>query len=261
MPSETATRPRMRLLHHLARSGGTVISRCLGAMNRVVLLSEIHPLGVRLFDPLHQARAWHDLLTDEDLEGLRRRPPAFAEAIGLIARRCAERGLLLILRDWTHLDYTGIPYAQAVYRPRLAEALQTDFELVRTATVRHPLDQWLSLSGKPAFRGRLDPARYLEGVARFVDEAAAIGYTRYEDFTVDPDAALQRICAALDVPFDAGYRERWADYSRVTGDVLPGRAGREIRPLPRPRMEPAAQRQFQALPAYARIVERLGYRE
>ena len=83
MRSEPGSRPRIRLLHHLARSGGTVISRCLGAMDRVVLLSEIHPLGVRMFDPLYQAHAWHGLLTDDDVANLRHRPLPVAEAVKL----------------------------------------------------------------------------------------------------------------------------------------------------------------------------------
>ncbi|EMI22529.1 hypothetical protein RMSM_00554 [Rhodopirellula maiorica SM1] len=36
----------MILLHHLARTGGTLFSRCLAAMDSVYLLSEINPLGV-----------------------------------------------------------------------------------------------------------------------------------------------------------------------------------------------------------------------
>ena len=42
------TKPGIRILHHMARSGGTIISRCLGCMKDVILLSEIHPLGSRL---------------------------------------------------------------------------------------------------------------------------------------------------------------------------------------------------------------------
>jgi len=31
------------LIHNLPRSGGTIISKCLGAQKNVILLSEIHP--------------------------------------------------------------------------------------------------------------------------------------------------------------------------------------------------------------------------
>jgi hypothetical protein len=259
MSSESAGRPRIRIIHHLARSGGTLISRCIASMGGVVLLSEIHPLGVRRFDPLRQAHAWYGLLTTADLERVRRERLAFTDAIGLIAERCADRGLSLVLRDWSHLDYTGVPFVKPSWRSQMAHTLARDFELVRTSTVRHPLDQWLSLSTKPAFVGRLDPEQYLCGVERFALEARATGFSRYEDFTHDPDPVLQSICAALDIGFDPAYRERWAYYSNVTGDVAPGRAGQVIEALPRQAVDPAVERRIQALPPYRRILELLGY--
>ena len=36
----------IRLIHNLPRSGGTIISKCLGAQKDVILLSEIHPDGI-----------------------------------------------------------------------------------------------------------------------------------------------------------------------------------------------------------------------
>ena len=38
----------IRLIHNLQRSGGTIISKCLGAQENVILLSEIHPYGVEI---------------------------------------------------------------------------------------------------------------------------------------------------------------------------------------------------------------------
>lgn len=259
MSSEPAARQTIRVLHHLARSGGTLISRCIACMDGVVLLSEIHPLGTRMFDPLRQAHVWYGLLTTADLERIRRNRIAFPDAIALIARRCEERGLRLVLRDWSHLDYTGVPFVEPAYRPLLVEALAPGFALRRTSTVRHPLDQWLSLSTKPAFIGRLEPERYLAGVERFAAEARATGFDRYEDFVRDPDPALRSICAALAIDFDPGYRERWPYYSNITGDVVPGRAGASIQPLPRQPVDPEAERRFCALPAYGRVLDLLGY--
>ena len=80
-----AGRPTLRLVHHMARSGGTLISRCLGCMSGVLLLSEIHPLGTAQFNPLVQAQRWYGLLSSQDLADLRaRRRVGFVEAIELI---------------------------------------------------------------------------------------------------------------------------------------------------------------------------------
>ena len=68
-----APRPTLRLLHHMARSGGTLISKCLGCMSGVLLLSEIHPLGTNHFNPLVQAQRWYGLLSSQDLIELKAR--------------------------------------------------------------------------------------------------------------------------------------------------------------------------------------------
>lgn len=261
MPSDSSGTPTLRILHQMARSGGTVICRCLASMRGVVLLSEIHPLGLKMFDPLRQAHEWYGLLTPNDLESIRSAPLNFRAAIRLIATRCSEQGRLLVIRDWSHLDFTGVPFTRPAKRSRLVDAVAPDFTLLRHATVRHPLDQWLSLSGKPVFRQQLGPHRFLEGAARFADLADTIGFTRYEDFTRDSDAALNRICRHLEIPFDSGYRNRWADYDNMTGDVLPGRADGEIRSLPRRQADEQTVAAFKALPGYRQTLTTLGYEE
>ena len=61
----------IRLIHNLPRSGGTIVSKCLGAQKDVTLLSEIHPEGILIskkmgvrssfFDPIFQSQVWHNL--------------------------------------------------------------------------------------------------------------------------------------------------------------------------------------------------------
>ena len=41
-------KPIIRIIHNLARSGGTPICKCLGCMSDIVLLSEIEPNGFDL---------------------------------------------------------------------------------------------------------------------------------------------------------------------------------------------------------------------
>ncbi len=234
MPSESRVhKPVIRVIHHMARTGGTLICRCLASMDNVVLLSEIHPLGLRMFDPLRQAHEWYGLLTEADIASLRQRPLEFAEAILLLHQRCSEQGKHLVLRDWSHLDYTGVPFVRPAFRSLLVEALQSDFSVLQIATVRHPLDQWISLTRQPVFRDKLPIADFLSGALHFARFAVDCGYIRYEDFTREHDTSLVQLCEALELAFDPQYRSRWRDYTNITGDVLPGRAGSEITPLPR----------------------------
>jgi protein O-GlcNAc transferase len=253
-------RPVIRVIHHLARSGGTVISKCLATMDRVVLLSEIHPAAVRTFDPLRQAHEWYDLLTPGDLARIRKGGVDFRSAMALIARRCVERGKILVVRDWTHIDFTGTPFVSAPsYRLRLVEALTEGFSVLNTASVRHPVDQWLSLRRLAVVHGKLSLEDFLRGYRRFAERCSGIGFARYEDFTCDPDAQLRILCQRLRIPFDPGYRQRWASYTNITGARGGNRVETEIVSLPRRAVEPGLLEAFEANEDYRRTIELLGY--
>jgi protein O-GlcNAc transferase len=253
-------KPRIRILHQLARSGGTVICRCLASMENIVLLSEIHPLGGRMFNPLQQAMEWYGLLDAAEFESAVRERWSFTAAVALIAQRCAEQDKYLVLRDWSHLDYIGIPFTQARYRPELYENLQHEFDVIRYASVRHPLDQWLSLTKNPLFAQRLGPGKYLKGVRRFAEMASTTGFLHYEDFAADSDSALIKLCAALQLPFDQSYQARWASYSNITGDVLEGRSdANEIKPLPRQSASSDWLHSLSRHSDYQRILDLLAY--
>lgn len=258
-----AARPAIRLLHHLARTGGTVISKCIACMRGVVLLSEIHPAGARFdnMNPLNQAQDWFQLLTPADIAMLQRRGSLpFAEAVRLVHARAAERGSLLVIRDWAHLDFTGVPYvARPPYVLGLAAALRTSFEIFQVATVRHPVDQWLSLGRVAAVRGALDLPTFLHGYRRFAELCPAMGFVRYEDFAADPEAALVRLCGGLSLPYDAGFRQRWARYTRITGDAGGAPRSNEIRLPPRPVVEDSLLAACAANRDYRRAIKLLGY--
>ena len=260
-PQRRAARPTLRLVHHMARSGGTLISRCLGCMSGVLLLSEIHPLGTAQFNPLVQAQRWYGLLSSQDLAELRARGRiAFVDAIDLIYRRAADAGQRLVIRDWSHLDFTGVPLvAKPAYRLLTAEALAARFDLRQVCTVRHPLDQWLSLRQLAVVHGKLPLDTYLAGYRRFAEQARDIGFFRYEDFAADPGAIMKELCRRLEVRFDRHFAERWSSYAFVTGDVSGSRGGCQIKPVPRRPAEPGLLDQLAASADYRTSLELLGY--
>jgi predicted O-linked N-acetylglucosamine transferase (SPINDLY family) len=218
----------IRVLHHLARTGGTLISKCLGSMDGVVLLSEAHPDGLSYIDPIRQAQEWFGLIDTDEAAAIRRSRTPFETLIDTAAERCRARGQQLVIRDWTHLDFTGVPFVRKPsYRLTTSDRLARRFGcVIKTATVRHPIDQWLSLNRLQIMQGELELRAFLRGYRTFAERAAEIGFVRYEDFTADPEGALQTLCQRLQLGFDPGYAERWPDYAKVTGDVA-DRAGRQ----------------------------------
>jgi protein O-GlcNAc transferase len=253
----------IRLLHHLARSGGTLISRCLASMQGVALLSEIHPAAAAvhypIYDPLDQARRWYELFDAGEVATLgRTRPERFAAVIGLIEERCQARGLALVIRDWSHLDFIGVPYRRETgFKLETVEALKPQFALRRFATVRHPVTQWLSLR-RIKGTSELTLERYLAGCHAFAEQAVAVGFVRYEDFTRTPAASLAEIARALDLAYDPGFVERWSSYRHMTGDV-PEQDETAIVPWkPRP-LPPGLAGRFASNDDYRRTIELLGY--
>jgi len=267
-PAETDGKPVVHLLHHLARSGGTFISRCLATMSGVSLLSEINPGGVEVsnrFDPLFQAQFWLRLLSANEVARLRQVNASFAEVLQTIARRASERGDALVVRDWSYLDFTERPLdfidghdlPAGSFRLELAAALADVCSVRQAATVRHPAAMWMSWRNyRP--QSTLSLAEFLHGCRRFAESACALGFVRYEDFTRDPDGALRKLCGLLGVEFDPGFRDRWFLYRNLTGDVR-SFDHEEIRPTVERAVEADLMASLRDNPDYRSTVDLLGY--
>lgn len=215
------------ILHQLARTGGTIINRCLGCMRNIVMLSELHPEcpQARRFHPLYQAAEWFDLIRRDERATLRADAQreggrgSFVRHIQLVEERVRASGRHLLIREYSHADFLRTPVTQPIFRSRMADELSSLYALRRTAVVRHPLDQWRSMQEYPASRGRCSLPDYLEGHRRFAEMASEVGFVRYEDFCEEPAAILKQLCANLGVPFDAEFSDRWMHYNRLNGDM------------------------------------------
>jgi hypothetical protein len=263
------TEPRVAVVHQMARTGGTLINRCLGSMRDIQVLSEVHPL-----DPqckiTRQAAHWFQLLSEEDkpwLRGLDTRHPleSFAAIVERLAERCTEQGRHLVLRDWSHLDFLGVPFVHQPPMQLLTErALRERCDLRQAFIVRHPLDQYASCAARPGMAPHLTPRRFVDAYLAFAQIAADRGYQRYEDFVADPDEELGRLCPRLRVPLDSSYRERWEAYDKLTGDNAgPSRgfAQRDIAALPARSLDEGILAALRGDPVYAESLELLGYED
>ncbi len=257
-------KPVIRVLRHLARTGGTLVTKCLGSMDRVVVLSELHPKNLSVTAPMAQAVEWFGLVEKRQVSAwAAKKGPTFLQFVAACESGASRRGDALVLRDWSHLDYYGLPYvAEPGMGSDLIDAVGGAYEVRVACTTRHPVDQYLSLRTLKVI-GEVDLDLFLRGNLAFAAYARAHGYVRYEDFTREPDAKLREICAMLDVEFDPGYADRWWSYEQVTGDVKRGnsRGVREnaIRPLERKPVDEGVLAMFRADERYGRICEMLGY--
>lgn len=257
-------KPKLRVLRHLARTGGTLISKCIGSMDDVVLLSEVHPANLAVTNPMRQAVEWFGLVSASQLSAWKmRKGPSFEQFVWACHDGAARQKKTLVIRDWTHMDFHAFPFGEPGMGNGLSEALGGLFEIVETCTVRHPLDQYLSLKGT-ALRDSIPMGLYLDGCAAFAEVAVEGGFVRYEDFTSDPDGKLGVLCERLDIEFDAGYADRWSSYTHITGDTVKTTGGRgyervEIRPMKRREVDADLLAEFRGNPSYVKACELLGY--
>ncbi|HYD64522.1 hypothetical protein [Azospirillum sp.] len=260
------TEPVIRVIHQLARTGGTLLNRCLGAMNGVLVLSEIHPLR-HVVDPLEQSRDWFGLdgVTVDLPPGT---PPdqAFALTVEAIAGRAQSLGKAVVVRDWTHLDFIGVPFVfSPSYRLSTAAALAERFRVRNACVVRHPIDQYLSSRLRPGMAPHLKVGMFLTGYRRFAEQCIAVGFLRYEDIVAAPERRIAEICRRLDLPFDPSFLDHWHAYDKVTGDTMAecsrGLGRREFLSLPRRDCPPDLLVEFESNADYRASLALLGYSE
>lgn len=250
---------RIGLIHNLARAGGTLLGKCIGCMENIVLLSEIHPVGRKYINPAQQATEWFGLFEPGEL------PPDLdlVETIQRIHDRCVERGLTLVIRDWAHWDFVGMPVNDMPgFRHELNLALQDNFHLKECSIVRHPVDQWISINSLDIIAGQLKLAPFMKGYRAYAENCFESNFFKYEDMTATPEKLLRYCCETLGIPFDPTFRDKWFDYHKISGDTSDGSRGaglKEIRPMRRKPVDPATLLNFEQNPDYRPSIEMLGY--
>jgi hypothetical protein len=240
--------------------------KCLGCMEGVVLLSELHPRAWDRFNPLSQAEQWFGLITPNEIAELQKQGSEnYINAITLIEKRCRDRGATLVLRDWAHLDYTGFPFVTTPgYRPQLYTELTDSFDIIRISTTRDPVTQWqsliqLSVMHEPLQSGAFGLDKFLAGYRKYAELCVETGFVRYEDFLRKPDLAMRNLCGQLQIKFDPGFIKKWPDYKTITGDVANPRSSSKIKMPPKRLVDPDLRKKFLANADYHCACELLGY--
>lgn len=223
----------IRLMLSYARSGGTLLNRCLGCLQDTVVLSEVSPfhggggaVGNNPRTVWDQARDWFDIKLYER---------EYFTALQELDEICERQGRHLVLREWSYINFNPHAALPSYCPPNKLSTLEGLKERRMAykpfVFVRDPVDIWISRkmpSPKDFF------ARYLRYLAAINQTGAPI--FRYEDFTEAPSEVLEIICGSVGLPFS----EKWRDFPYfidVNGDTAPNKPVRknegEIRRLER----------------------------
>ena len=249
----------IRLLHHFACTGGTLISRIVASMPNVVLLNEIDPLSQLDLEKHKQPFFPTDLIAalqysrrdvnDETIASM------FMAALSVLRTELSETGRHLVLRDHTHSKFcVGSDIAS---RPSIREICSAITASRSVVTVRHPLSSYVSLTER---RWVHFYPKSLEEYARryiaFLDAHHDIPVFRYEDLVSDPDVVTRQICECLALPFVPSYERTLSAFS-FSGDS--GRTGNRIQERPQRPFPSATIAESEVSQSYAQLCDRLGY--
>ncbi|MEL7090189.1 MAG: sulfotransferase [Pseudomonadota bacterium] len=255
--AQSPAKPVLRTLHHLACTGGTLLSKAIAAQPNVALLSEVDP-----FSPLNYTRDTHFRPTD--MIGLAKmgsraasrdtQVRLFQASIEVLAQDNHAQGIHMVLREHSHGKYTHD--AGIGDYPGLRTLLD-GFDLLSVVTVRDPIDSYLALQAHGWIS--ITPAGFDEYCRRmlvFLDDHAGLPVIRYEDFVTDPDTQCRALCDALALPYNPDFADLIGAL-RISGDS--GRRGTEMHLRPRRTIPDDLRPEFQDSPHHAAVAQRLGY--
>ncbi|MDG6099366.1 sulfotransferase [Alteromonas sp. ZYF713] len=257
--AQSNSKPKLRIIHHFACSGGTLVSKCLAALPNVFLLSELHPTTT-----LHQGGGKPKFLpADVTTQARYAKVPDVDRLAWSIfrsnviqAREHIEKySGYLVIRDHTHSDFcVGESFSE---QSTIAQNLSDEFQLLRVVTLRDPIDSYISLVKNNWLH--FSPNTFDEYCRRawtFLAEYDDSQVYRYEDFVINPKDVMVQVASALELPFDDSFINTFNIF-QVTGDS--GRSGDIIGPRARRELTKDEYNEFGSSDFYQLIADRFNY--
>lgn len=203
----------IRIMLSYARSGGTLLNRCLAVLPDVVMLSEINAEAIcpNSCNTINlQAKKWY---------GIDIKEREFVKAIGKIYNHCVLNGKSLIIRDWSFGSFVPSRYnhfkpSKTLYSLSL---LSKNFPVKAFAFVRDPVDVWLSMH----YSKRTFYDTHLDYLFEFINQLyqSKIKVFYYEDFCRKPNQEMQKICDYCGLKFDREFLDKYRYNFNVCGDT------------------------------------------
>ena len=219
----------IRIIHNLPRSGGTIISKSISAQEGIVLLSEIHPQGINIRekmgdtpddgDPLHQFQSWYKLFDDKDYIKIKSSNLNFLDKIKIINEKAKKQKKILVLRDWSFIDFFGKPFTEPTQKNSLIDTLLKNFKIRNIFLIRDPIEMYISCNRRLAFfSNNYSFDTFLDGYSLYIKNIERDKFVEFEKFIQNPTQILKKISKILDFDFDENYNQNLGNIN-ITGDL------------------------------------------
>ena len=214
-------------VHHVAASGGSIVSQVLAAATNSVLISEINPLGsihgYRGLKPYYDPTSlvWHLVYNSEDLSPKLKLRYFFGQ-LDISIEHVKGLSKNLLLRDHSHTTFNFLNKNLKFNKKKLdsifLESINYfytqksdtfDFPRIKPIfSIRHPLDSYVASRKKgwlAAYCGdEINLDNYCNGLLNFqhymINGASAI-LLRYEDLCMNLETCLENLFLNLEIEY------------------------------------------------------------
>jgi hypothetical protein len=256
-------------IHHVAATGGSIMSQAISALTNSILISEINPkAGIAKTESMfnrtslveHCCRA-----SGSDLDDILKQE-YFTTQLDICIKHARATGRTILLRDHSQSSFNhGAPAPRSDFMDSIQKWKNSSPVTCKTLpilSIRHPLDSFLSARkrgwhSRLSKTGRLD--QYCKNLLRFQDYFSTFSTTvRYEDLCRDYRGFLCNLAENLDITAHTPSAE---EIQTITITGKSGRKSNDISPRTRNIAEIDADLHAQAMESnqYKETCQRYGY--
>jgi len=224
---------RIVVLLNYARSGGTLLNKCLASLPNVIMLSEVNPLGggsgsnieIPTSTIKEQLNIWYNIDIKSDV---------FKEQVLEIYNYCELNNKILVIRDWSFVNFSNVKKYNQNNPPNEFLILKElkDFDMNIFGFVRDSIDVWIS-------RGLHNVEDFYTDYLNYANKLVDLGVPlfKYEDFVKNPKIQLKLMCEQIGLEYTDVF-ETCLNFDKLNGDVQNKTNSRGIKqniikPLPR----------------------------
>jgi hypothetical protein len=210
---------KIPIIYSFARSGGTLINRCLGCIPGNIVLSEVNPHASLV--PIEvQARDWFKLLPYSDFYEFSKK--TYADKIYLLAEAARQQDSHLIIRDWTTINFLDRAsddiYAPSMVLEQELYLEKNGFNIYPIVLARRSADVYESLTRTFKHLRNLSIKEFGNCYLDYVQKVSKYQVFHYEFFCLEPAKEFKRMCDVLGVNYSDTFVTEFSKFTYCTGD-------------------------------------------
>lgn len=211
---------KLALFYAFARSGGTLLNRCLGCMPKNLVLSEVNPHGA-VISLEEQAKDWLHLLNEAELSLFFTK--SYHEKIFTLLETAHKKDCHLIIRDWTSLNYLDEVIPGEIFVPSFVpeqEVYLQHYRFEHTAIVltRRAADVYESLLRTFEHLHVLSVEDFGRLYRAYAEAVSKHPIFHYEQLCFEPINSVKEICQILEINYDPSFITSFSSFNNCTGD-------------------------------------------